>query len=184
MTEKQKKKKIPHVFLLFRKLYALALPTHQSYIKYIFKSLRTNYDHFIWRRSKVAEAEMNTLVGRKKKKYFLKCQYWHKQKCTLIQLKLKDILTQDILQINDCIKSILAKKMHQLNVSCTMVFCKNGPLVAPFIYVRQFKGTVPWFFFFHNKLAFGEYIHVHSLVLKVWFVKCSQITMFTLKISS
>ena len=45
------------------------------------------------------------------------------------------------------------------------------------------KGTVPWFFFFHNKSAFGEYIHVHSAVLKVWFVKCSQITMFTLEIS-
>ena len=39
------------------------------------------------------------------------------------------------------------------------------------------------FFFFHNKFGFSEYIHVHSVVLKVWFVKCSQITMFTLKIS-
>ena len=39
------------------------------------------------------------------------------------------------------------------------------------------------FFFFHNKFAFGEYIHVHSVVFKVWFVKCSQIMMFTLKIS-
>ena len=39
------------------------------------------------------------------------------------------------------------------------------------------------FLFFHNKFAFGEYIHVHSVVLNVWFVKCSQITMFTVKIS-
>ena len=39
------------------------------------------------------------------------------------------------------------------------------------------------FFFFHNKFAFGQYIQVHSVVLKVWFVKCSQITMFTLKIT-
>ena len=39
------------------------------------------------------------------------------------------------------------------------------------------------FFFFHNKFAFGEYNHVHSAVLKVWFVKYSQITKFTLKIT-
>ena len=39
------------------------------------------------------------------------------------------------------------------------------------------------FSFFHNKFAFGEYIHVHSVVLKIWFVKCSQITKFTLKIT-
>ena len=36
--------------------------------------------------------------------------------------------------------------------------------------------------FFHNKFAFGEYVHVHSVVLKVWFVKYSQITKFKLKI--
>ena len=38
------------------------------------------------------------------------------------------------------------------------------------------------YFFFHNKLAFGEYVHVHSVVLKVWSVKCSQNTKLTLKI--
>ena len=37
-------------------------------------------------------------------------------------------------------------------------------------------------FIFHNKFAFDEYIHVYSVVLTVWFVKCSQITKFTLKI--
>ena len=42
------------------------------------------------------------------------------------------------------------------------------------------KGIVPWFFFY-NKFAFGEYIHVHSVALKVWFVKCSQIMKFMLK---
>ena len=26
--------------------------------------------------------------------------------------------------------------------------------------------------FFSFKFAFGEYNHVHSVVLKVWFVKC------------
>ena len=39
------------------------------------------------------------------------------------------------------------------------------------------------FFLVHNKFALSEYTHVHSVVLKVWFVKYSQITMFTLKIS-
>ena len=38
-------------------------------------------------------------------------------------------------------------------------------------------------FFVPNKFAFVGYIHVHSVVSKVWFVKCSQITMFTVKIS-
>ena len=33
------------------------------------------------------------------------------------------------------------------------------------------------------QFAFGEYIHVHSVVLKVWFVKYSQITKFTRKIT-
>ena len=40
------------------------------------------------------------------------------------------------------------------------------------------------FFFFRNKFTFGEYIHVHSVGLKAWFVKCSQITKFTLKITN
>ena len=31
------------------------------------------------------------------------------------------------------------------------------------------KGTVPRFFLFHNNFAFGEYIHVQSVDLKVWF---------------
>ena len=44
-------------------------------------------------------------------------------------------------------------------------------------------GTVTlFFFFFHNKFAFGEYVHIHSKVLKVWSVKCSQITKFALMI--
>ena len=29
---------------------------------------------------------------------------------------------------------------------------------------------------FQNKFVFGEYVHVHSVVLKVWSVKCSTIT--------
>ena len=37
------------------------------------------------------------------------------------------------------------------------------------------------FFFFHNQFAFGEQVHVHSVFLKVWFVKCSKIANFTLK---
>ena len=35
----------------------------------------------------------------------------------------------------------------------------------------------------HIKFAFGEYIHVHSVVFNVLSVKCSQITKFTLKIT-
>ena len=44
--------------------------------------------------------------------------------------------------------------------------------------------SVLWheFLFFHDKFSFGEYVHEHSVVLKVWSVKCSQITKFTLKI--
>ena len=32
---------------------------------------------------------------------------------------------------------------------------------------------------FHNKFAFGEYVHVDSGALKVWAVKCLQITKLT-----
>ena len=39
------------------------------------------------------------------------------------------------------------------------------------------------FCFFNNKFPFGEYIHVHSVVLKVWVLKYSQITKFTVKIT-
>ena len=59
-------------------------------------------------------------------------------------------------------------------------------MIFLYIYIQiflQYMLQSREFFFFHNKFAFGEYIHVHSLVLKVWSVKCSQITMFTLKIS-
>ena len=38
------------------------------------------------------------------------------------------------------------------------------------------------FWLFRNKLAFGEYVHVHSAILKVVFVKFLQITNVTLKI--
>ena len=40
---------------------------------------------------------------------------------------------------------------------------------------QSLKVTVTRFFFINNKFAFGEYIHVHSVVSKVWFVKCLQI---------
>ena len=33
------------------------------------------------------------------------------------------------------------------------------------------KGTVQWSFFFHNKFALGEYIHVHLVISKVWFMR-------------
>ena len=48
--------------------------------------------------------------------------------------------------------------------------------------VAIFKVLSHDFFFFHNKFALGEYVHVHTVVLKVWFVKCSQSTKFMLKI--
>ena len=37
-------------------------------------------------------------------------------------------------------------------------------------------------YFFHNKCAFGEYVHVYSVVSEGWSVKCSKITKFTIKI--
>ena len=40
-----------------------------------------------------------------------------------------------------------------------------------------------FFFFFLNKFALGEYVHVHSVVYNFWFVKCLQITKFTPKIT-
>ena len=39
-------------------------------------------------------------------------------------------------------------------------------------------------FFLPQKLAFGKYVHVISVVLKVWLVTCSQITKFTINIHS
>ena len=44
------------------------------------------------------------------------------------------------------------------------------------------KDTVTLHVSFHNMFAFGEYVHVHSVVFNVWSVKCSQITRFNLKI--
>ena len=37
-------------------------------------------------------------------------------------------------------------------------------------------------FFFHNKFAFGEYIHEHSVVFKVWFVCSRAINKFMLMV--
>ena len=56
-------------------------------------------------------------------------------------------------------------------------------LDSALVVIRHLKVPSHDFFLLHNKFAFGEYIHVHSVVLKVWFVKCSQITKFTPKIT-
>ena len=44
------------------------------------------------------------------------------------------------------------------------------------------KGIRTCIFFFYNKFASGEYVHVHSVVLKDWSLKCSQIIKITPKI--
>ena len=60
---------------------------------------------------------------------------------------------------------------------CVSVCLSGISLVTEVIFI---KDTVTGFFFYNN-FAFGEYVPVYSVVLKVWSVKYSPITKFCLQ---